>query len=297
MKLDLDSIRVLNTIVEQGSFAGAAKTLHRAQSAISYQIRKLESNLDLALFDRSQYRAVLTQEGKVILAEGKRLLAQAENIEQLARQLGDEWEPSFEVVVDGILEISPTMSVIKSLMSEDVPTKISMTMEYLGGVQHRFDKNNADLMIVKEYQASTQLLSHPLPEVECLLCVAADHPLADMKEVDLNTLQQHIELSVHDSSNQDLYSVEHMHFGGERMFYLSDFKSKKQALLEGIGFGWMPHYLVDKALKSGLLVEVNNQHGSRFSFTPHLVWRAEKPLGKTGQKFIDKLLSPKDHSK
>lgn len=290
MKLDLDSIRVLAAVVQQGSFAGAAKTLHRAQSAVSYQVRKLESNLDLVIFDRSQYRAELTEEGKVILAEGKRLLAQAENIEQLARQLGEEWEPSFEVVVDGILEITPIMSVIKSLINEDVPTKISMTMEYLGGVQHRFEQNQADLMIVKEYQASTQLLSHPLPEVECLLCVGSDHPLAKLSQVDLNTLQQYIELSVHDSSDQDLYSVEHMHFGGEKMFYLSDFTSKKQALLEGIGFGWMPVYLVEKTLNAGKLVEVNYQHGSRFSFSPHLVWRAGNPLGRTGQRFIDKLL-------
>jgi DNA-binding transcriptional LysR family regulator len=291
MKIDLDSVRVLNAVVEQGSFAAAAKTLHRAQSAVSYQIRKLESNLNLTIFDRSEYRAVLTSQGEAILSEGKRLLTQAENIEQLARQLGQEWEPSFEVVIDGILEISPIMSVIKSLISEEIPTKISMTMEYLGGVQHRFEQNQADLMLVKEYQASTQLLSHALPEVECLLCVCNEHPLAELQQVDLNTLQQHIELSVHDSSDQDLYSVEHMHFGGERMFYLSDFKSKKQAVLQNIGFGWMPHYLVEKELDSGTLVEVNYRHGSRFSFTPHLVWRAEKALGRTGQKFIDQLLS------
>ncbi|MEP2791369.1 MAG: LysR family transcriptional regulator, partial [Kangiellaceae bacterium] len=273
MKLDLDSVKVLDTIVQKGSFSGAAKTLHRAQSAVSYQIRKLESNLDIAIFDRSQYRAELTEAGKVILAEGRRLLAQAENIEQLARQLGEEWEPSFEVVVDGILEISSIMSVIRTLIDEDVPTKISLTMEYLGGVQHRFEQNKADLMIVKEYQASTQLLSQALPEVECLLCVSHSHPLASLVQVDLNNLQQHIELSVHDSSDQELYEVEHMHFGGEKMFYLSDFQSKKQALLAGIGFGWMPLYLVEKTLKTGQLVEVNYQHGSLFSFSPHLVWR------------------------
>ena len=68
-------------------------------------------------------------------------------------------------------------------------------------------------------------------------------------------------------------------------------QSKKQALLAGIGFGWMPLYLVEKTLKAGQLVEVNYQHGSRFSFTPHLVWRADNPLGKTGQKFIEKLLA------
>lgn len=286
MKLDLDSIRVLKTIVDKGSFAAAAKTLHRAQSAISYQIKKLEEVLNLEIFDRSEYRAVLTPAGQTILDEGTRLLSQAEHIEELALQLNQEWEPSFEVVIDGILEIDPIMAAMKHLLAEDIPTKISLTMEYLGGVQHRFDKNQADLMLVKEYQKSTQLLSQPLPGVECLLCVGSNHPLAELPLVSIAHLKQYVELSVHDSSEQDLYDVEHMHFGGERMFFLSDFKSKKQALLQDIGFGWMPYYLVKKELEDNQIVEVNYEHGSRFTFTPHLVWRAEKKLGKTAQRFM-----------
>ena len=289
MKLDLDSIRVLKTIVEKGSFAAAAKSLHRAQSAISYQIKKLEEVLNLEIFNRSEYRAVLTPAGQTILDEGIRLLTQAEHIEELALQLNQEWEPSFEVVIDGVLEIDPIMAAMKSLLQEDIPTKISLTMEYLGGVQHRFDKNQADLMLVKEYQKSTHLLSRALPEVECLLCVAANHPLAEIEEVTINHLQQHVEMSVHDSSEQDLYDVEHMHFGGERMFFLSDFKSKKEALLQRIGFGWMPRYIVQQEIDNNQLVEVNYLHGSRFSFTPHLVWRAEKKLGKTAQRFMQLL--------
>lgn len=286
MKLDLDSIRVLKTIVDKGSFAAAAKTLHRAQSAISYQIKKLEEVLNLEIFDRSEYRAVLTPAGQTILNEGERLLSQAEHIEELALQLNHEWEPSFEVVIDGVLEIDPIMAAMKSLLQEDIPTKISLTMEYLGGVQHRFDKNQADLMLVKEYQKSTQLLSQPLPDVECLLCVGANHPLAALPQASIAHLQQYVELSVHDSSEQELYDVEHMHFGGERMFFLSDFKSKKRALLQDIGFGWMPYYLVKKDLEEHKIVEVNYEHGSRFTFTPHLVWRAEKKLGKTAQRFM-----------
>jgi DNA-binding transcriptional LysR family regulator len=289
MKLDLDSIRVLNTIVEKGSFSAASKTLHRAQSAISYQIRKLEGSLNLSIFDRSEYRAVLTPEGRAILNEGRRLLAQAENIETLAKQLNQEWEPSFEVVVDGILDIAPIMKVIKALIEEDVPTKISLTMEYLGGVQHRFERNKADLMIVKEYQQSTQLNVKKLPEVECLLCASSHHPLASQVDVSVNELRQHIELSVHDSSNQELYEVEHMHFGGERLFYLSDFKSKKLALLQGIGFGWMPRYLVADEIEQGKLKEVDYLGVSRFSFNPQLVWRADKSLGKTGKMFMELL--------
>jgi len=289
MKLDLDSVRVLDTINSQGSFAAAAKKLHRAQSAVSYQIKKLEETLNLEIFDRSEYRAVLTPAGRAILEEGARLLQQAEHIESLAMQLNQEWEPSFEVVVDGILEIAPIMTAMKSLVEENIPTRISLTMEYLGGVHHRFDKNQADLMLVKEYRRSANLLSKPLRPVECLLCVSASHPLASLSEVSLQQLRQFVELSVHDSSEQQNFEVERMHFGGERIFYLSDFKSKKQALLQDIGFGWMPFYLVEKELAGNQLVEVNYQHGSRFTFTPHLVWRAEKKLGKAAQRFIQQL--------
>ena len=289
MKLDLDSIRILKTIVEKGSFAAAAKTLHRAQSAISYQIKKLEEALDLELFDRSEYRAVLTAEGQLILDEGIRLLNQAEYIEELASQLNHEWEPKFELVIDGILQIDWIMESMKKLLLEGIPTNISLTQEYLGGVQYRFDKNQADLMLVKEFKNSTHLLSKPLPEVECILCVSPFNTLSQIKDVSVSELQQYVELSVHDSSEQEHYDVEHMHFGAETMFFLSDFKSKKEALMQGIGFGWMPKYLVEKELADGSLNEVNYRDGSRFSFTPHLVWRAEKKLGKTAQKFIELL--------
>ncbi|MCW8878739.1 MAG: LysR family transcriptional regulator [Kangiellaceae bacterium] len=289
MKLDLDSIRVLKTIVEKGSFAAAAKTLHRAQSAISYQIKKLEEALDLELFDRSEYRAVLTAEGQLILDEGIRLLNQAEYIEELASQLNHEWEPKFELVIDGILQIDWIMESMKKLLLEGIPTNISLTQEYLGGVQYRFDKNQADLMLVKEFKNSTHLLSKPLPEVECILCVSPFNTLSQLKDVSVSELQQYVELSVHDSSEQEHYDVEHMHFGAETMFFLSDFKSKKEALMQGIGFGWMPKYLVEEELADGSLIEVNYRNGSRFSFTPHLVWRAEKKLGKTAQKFIELL--------
>ena len=97
MRLDLDSVRVLNTIVEQGSFAAAAKVLHRAQSAVSYQIRKLENSLNLTILYRSEYVAVLTPEGKAILSEGKRLLAQAEHIEQLALLLAVQFAILYQV--------------------------------------------------------------------------------------------------------------------------------------------------------------------------------------------------------
>jgi len=116
--------------------------------------------------------------------------------------------------------------------------------------------------------------------------VAAAHPLAGKPSVTLDQLHEHVELTVQDSSDQG--DDRHM-FGGERVFYLSDFSAKKRALAMGVGFGWMPTYLVESELRAGELREVQYSGGSRYRFNPMLVHRADRPLGRTGQHLVSLL--------
>lgn len=280
MRLDLDSVLTLAVVVEEGGFARAAEKLHKAQSAVSYQIKKLEDALGLTLLDRSGYRVSLTPEGQVLLAEGQRLLAQARNMETLALRLREAWEPRLTLVIDGILPLEPIMLALKKMADENVPTRIQVKVEFLHGVQYRFNKDQADLMLVKDAELQPYLIAEDLPEIECVLCVAPSHPLASMPEVDLWTLQQHVELSVQDSSER---GDDNLMFGGERVFYLSGFIAKKSALLMGLGFGWMPTFLVADEIAEGRLKEVNYSGGSRYKFTPKMVHRMDKPLGRAGK--------------
>lgn len=218
------------------------------QSAVSYQVRKLESQLGLQLVDREGYRVRLTPAGEAVLAEGQRLLAQADHVEAVARQFTTGWVPRLTVILDGIRPLEPTLSALKKLADERVPTRIQMKVEFLRGAQYRFDKDDADPMLVKDYEAQPNLQVEALADVECVLCVAAAHPLAAIRSASLSDLHEHVELSVQDSSGQG--DDRHM-FGGERVFYMSGFVPKKQALLLGLGFGWMPRYLVSAELREG----------------------------------------------
>ena len=58
--LTLDQLRVLIAVADEGSFSGAARRLGRVQSAISQAVQTLEATLELALFDRSAKKPVLT---------------------------------------------------------------------------------------------------------------------------------------------------------------------------------------------------------------------------------------------
>lgn len=293
MRITLDSLETLDAIARCGSFAAAAKSLRKAQSAVSYGVRQLEEALGVAVFDRRGHRAVLTPAGEMVLAEGRALLTRARRIETLAARFEEDWEPRIEAVIDGILPMDSIMRALRRMTSEGVPTNIQIKVEFLGGVQDRFERDRADLMLVKDYLRSDALIEHPLPDVEVVLVAAADHPLvgADTPSVSLADLHRHVELTVHDSSESKRL-VDARVFGGPRVFFLSDFNTKKQALLMGLGFGWMPTYLVEGELASGALVEVPYTGGSRYTFTPMLVHPRDRPLGRAGKLLLELLTTP-----
>ncbi|HRG99478.1 MAG TPA: LysR family transcriptional regulator [Polyangiaceae bacterium] len=294
MLFTLDALEVLDAIDRHKGFSGAAAELHRAQSAVSYSVKQLEEGLGLQLFDRSGHRAVLTAAGRAVLDEGRGLLTHARRIESLASKLHETWEARLEVVVDGILPIDPVLSALRRMADDAVPTHIQIRVEFLGGVQDRFERDRADLMLVKDYLRSDALVEHPLAEVEVVLVASRSHALAAAASgsgpasVSLAELQRHVELTVHDSSESQRLGDTRI-FGGPRVFYLSDFAMKLRAIELGLGFGWMPLYLVRDALHAGALVVVPYEGGARYAFQPVLVHPRERPLGRAGQTFLARL--------
>ena len=287
MKVDLEALQALDAVIRHGGYAQAAVQLNKVSSALSYQIRKLEDQLRLPLLDRSGYRVRLTPEGEAVLAEGRRLLQQAGRIEALAEQLGSGWEARLLVVVDGILPLADTLQALKRLADEGAPTRVQLKIEFLGGVQYRFDKERADLMLAKDYVPDPACRALALAPVECVLCVAPEHALAWLGcPATLGDLQAHVELTVQDSSER---GGERNLFGGERVFHLSGFVAKRQALLMGMGFGWLPRYLADDHLADGSLCELVYEGGSRYRFTPWLVERLDRPPGRAGRRLVDLL--------
>ena len=50
----------------------------------------------------------------------------------------------------------------------------------------------------------------------------------------------------------------------------------------GLGYGWVPDYLIDDELTDKQLIELDYVSGSRHSFVPQLVSSSQRPLGSAG---------------
>jgi DNA-binding transcriptional LysR family regulator len=82
MDFDLRQLRHARALVEEGSFARAARTLHLTQPALSRSIQELERRTGIRLFDRTQGRVEPTDLGRVFLGKARELLARAEALDR-----------------------------------------------------------------------------------------------------------------------------------------------------------------------------------------------------------------------
>ncbi|MDO9404402.1 MAG: LysR substrate-binding domain-containing protein [Polaromonas sp.] len=73
--VDLDLLRVLDTLVQVGSFTLAAKSLSRTQSAVSMQLKRLEEQLGVQLVTRGSHKLAPTSEGLHLLPLARQMLA------------------------------------------------------------------------------------------------------------------------------------------------------------------------------------------------------------------------------
>ena len=80
--LDLDLLRSFVSVVDTGGFTRAGERVHRTQSTVSQQIRRLEENLGYPLLHRNGKQATPTEEGERLVAYARRILA----LEQEARE-------------------------------------------------------------------------------------------------------------------------------------------------------------------------------------------------------------------
>ena len=88
--MELYQLRSFVAVAEAGHLTRAAEKLHVSQPAVSAQIKALEDELDLALFERTPSGMVLTAAGERLLADAEKVLAAAQAMRTEAKALKGE---------------------------------------------------------------------------------------------------------------------------------------------------------------------------------------------------------------
>ncbi len=120
----LDQLKVLLTVVEVGSFAGAARKLHRATSVVSYSISNLEMQLGVSLFDRKTTRKPqLTEAGRTVLAEARTIINGVNGLRSKVSGLLHGLEAEVHLALDVMLPAERVVDALR-LCVKSLETKV-----------------------------------------------------------------------------------------------------------------------------------------------------------------------------
>jgi DNA-binding transcriptional LysR family regulator len=152
--MDLRQLRSFVAIAEAESFSRAAARRHVTQPALSRQIRDLEAELGVRLFDRSSRRVRLTPAGDDVLRRSRDALVEIDALRERARSLGGGRV--------GILRVGATPQVLESVLSDFLTRYRRMHPDI--EVQLVEDGAVTILRLVEEGQVQIGLGVHPVRE-------------------------------------------------------------------------------------------------------------------------------------
>ena len=187
MTPELRQLRYFVAVAEERNLTRAARRLHIAQQSLSQQIRSLEAQLGVTLFERTTRGVELTELGEVLLREARPVLAQAERAVDAVRRAarGEQGE----------LRVGFLASVANHLMP---PLVRSFRERHPGVALHTEDVTIAALVAgVREGSLDAGISRPPLvDDLESELIVSEPvaavlpegHPLAERDELELSEL-------------------------------------------------------------------------------------------------------------
>ena len=112
MTIKIEELRSFVSVAEEGSFSGAARRLHRAQSVVSTHVAGIEAELGFALFIREP-APIVTPAACELLPIARRVLAESARFESRAAALFDLPEPVLYIGIDMGLEVPLILDLVK----------------------------------------------------------------------------------------------------------------------------------------------------------------------------------------
>lgn len=287
MNVTFRQLRVFTEVAELGSMARAAETLHLTPPAVSMQIKEVESQVGLPLFDRHGRTVSLSTAGEYFLVHARRLLA--------ALKEADDAMARLKRVERGLLTIgmvSTAKYFVPHLLArfhEDHPG-IDVRLRVLGNREQlvaQMHTGEVDLTIMgrppREIATRAEAFApHPL-----VFVAPPGHALLTVSQSPVSALAPYNfivrERGSGTRSAMENFFAEHR-FAPHIAMEMSSNETIKQAVIAGLGLSFLSLHTVGLELKTGLL-KVLDIAGAPVMRTWNVVHLGSKVLSPAAEAF------------
>ena len=254
--------RALNTfiqIAEVGSFTRAAEKLGYAQPTVSLQIKQLESELGVQLFDRIGHTVSLTEGGREALSYAQRICHLSQEMVQGANK---QYEPG------GVIRLAMADSLCTPLIIKEFARfrrlypKISLKVTTAGTDElfRLLDHNEVDLVCTLDNHIynTTYIISNE-EKIGVHFVSSASNPLCEQGTVDIHDLMTQPFLLTEKGMSYrrllDEYLARHS-MEIQPVLEIGSADSICKLVEESMGISFLPDYVTEASVKAGRLVRL-----------------------------------------
>ncbi|MBL3599108.1 MAG: LysR family transcriptional regulator [gamma proteobacterium endosymbiont of Lamellibrachia anaximandri] len=239
--MNLRDLKYIVAVANSSHFGHAAERCHVSQPTLSGQIRKLEDELGITLFERTKRSVAITPVGETIVAHAREILEQAETIRQLAQSHQDPLVGPLRI--GAIMTLSPYLMplILKPLRDRLPQMQLVLSEEMTETLLERLRKHEIDAALIATPVDAGEFSTIPLFDEAFWLAHPRNHPFQEKKNItqkDLDNTELLLLSEGHCLADQAM-EVCHMKARAEQGDMADLHAASLETLLQlvGVGFG------------------------------------------------------------
>lgn len=179
-------LRAFHHVAIEEGFSRAAERLGLTQPAISDQVRRLEQEYDVLLFDRSKKQISVTPAGSELLNVTRRLFEAEQEASELLSGSREFRSGTLRVLADSAAHLSPALAKFCEIYPD---VKVHMRSGNSKSIVKALESYEADIGVLGEYPVSDEAFEVLRIGVSSILaCVSRKGPLASLNEISIREL-------------------------------------------------------------------------------------------------------------
>ncbi len=188
MHLTLRQLKVFEAVARHLSFRRAAEELHLSQPAVSMQIKQLEANVELPLFDHVGKKVFLTEAGHEMFHYSRAIADLLNEADEVIEQLKGGRRGKLTLSVASTVNyFAPAL--LSTFCQRFPDINISLDVTNRETLLRQLADNEADLVIMGQPPAGEDLEAGAFMENPLVIIAPPDHPLAGERRVPLQRLE------------------------------------------------------------------------------------------------------------
>lgn len=238
--MDIQELLTFIKVAETKSFSEAAEALFVTQPAVSKRVAALENNLNVKLFDRIGRTVHLTEAGIRLLPKAKRIADDLTDIKRSMSLQMDDVSGELHIATSHHIGLHRLPETLKRFQQTYPDAEIKIDFTQSEDAHRQILKGEAEIGIITLSGQREQSL-HAIPiwsdPLKCV--VSLDHPLAQMKEVDVVELSKYPCVLPHENTFTRQIAEQVFAVNGVRpQVKMNTNNLDTLAMLVSIGWGW-----------------------------------------------------------